>query len=309
MSEETESGSVTPQQEKSPCPSLAPSGASNDEEISLAEFWDMLRRWKWLVAGICVMSTLIAALYAMTIVPVYRVSALVQCREDFGLEALFLLQSRQFFEGFVKEDSLFGNVHKEDYPQGIRMEAELLKDAIFVQNQAFFEFDDDILMRDNDDVLKDKQLLVSIGMDSVDPVRASNVINGMIFFLNRFIRNEAVTDAEKSIAFLDKQLAVRNSLKQVTPPGGIGQQDRRDTGDVHQIIVDGLMREIKVLMHAEIYSDEFALKVYDPAVVPANPYNSNREKKIVLSGFVLGGTIGLFAVFILAVFKRLRLKR
>ena len=94
--------------------------------------------------------------------------------------------------------------------------------------------------------------LVTLSIRWKDPVEASRWANGLVRLTNIFLRDKAIADSERNIEYLNEQLAKTNVV------------------ELRTAIYTLMESEIKKEMLAR-GSDEYALKVIDPASVPEKP--------------------------------------
>jgi uncharacterized protein involved in exopolysaccharide biosynthesis len=94
--------------------------------------------------------------------------------------------------------------------------------------------------------------LVTLSIRWKDPVLASKWANDLVQLTNRYLRDKAVVESERNIAYLSDQLAKTNVV------------------ELRTAIYSLMESEIKKEMLAR-GSDEYALKVIDPAAPPEKP--------------------------------------
>jgi uncharacterized protein involved in exopolysaccharide biosynthesis len=120
--------------------------------------------------------------------------------------------------------------------------------------------------------------LVTLSIMWRDPQLASDWANGLVRMANDDLRGKAITESQRNIDYLNQQ-AVRTDL--------IG---------VKQAIYSLLENEINKEMLAR-GSEEYALKVIDPAIAPELP-SSPKIPLWTLLGTFSGLVLSLFAVFV-----------
>jgi uncharacterized protein involved in exopolysaccharide biosynthesis len=94
-----------------------------------------------------------------------------------------------------------------------------------------------------------KSGLVSLGVTWTDPEQAAQWANAMVRMTNDYIRDNAIAETQRNIAYLNDQAS------------------KTDQIGVKQAIYSILQEEIKRQMLAK-GSNEYALKVIDPAIAP-----------------------------------------
>ena len=101
--------------------------------------------------------------------------------------------------------------------------------------------------------------------------------NNLVQQLNEQLREQAITDSQKRVGYLEKELA-KTTLQ-----------------DMRAILYNLLESEKQKAMLANV-NEDFALEVIDPAVAPEIPEKPKRKLIVVLGG-VCGLFLGIFAVF------------
>lgn len=120
--------------------------------------------------------------------------------------------------------------------------------------------------------------LVTLTITWRNPEVAARWANGLVKMTNDYLRAKAIAESERNIAYLDEQAA------------------RTDVVGVKQAIYALMQNEIDTEMLAR-GTDEYALKVVDPALAPELP-SSPKKWLWVLLGLFGGLTASLFAGFI-----------
>jgi uncharacterized protein involved in exopolysaccharide biosynthesis len=120
--------------------------------------------------------------------------------------------------------------------------------------------------------------LVTLTITWKDPVLAANWANELVRMTNDFMRNKAVEQSERNIAYLNKQIATTDAV------------------GVKQAIYTVLQNEINKVMLAR-GNDEYAFKILDPATAPEKP--SSPQKLIWILVGMFGGL--LMSAFIVLV--------
>ncbi len=110
--------------------------------------------------------------------------------------------------------------------------------------------------------------LVTMTITWTDPHVAATWANGLVKATNEFLRERAIRDSETNIAYLNGQAAITDAV------------------GVKQAIYTILQSEISKAMLAR-GSDEYALKVLDPAVAPEKPF-SPKLSLWLAAGIALG---------------------
>jgi len=259
--------------------------------IDWGAYWTVLVEQKKLIGIITVASTLVALLAAFLITPVYRAEVLlapVSQEKTSGLNALAgqfgelaslaginvvdnndksaeniaALKSRAVSTAFINQEGLKPAL----FPGKWDAEKKKWKDPDDVPTdwEAFHVFDKDIRLVSVDR----KSGLVTLTIDWKDPALAAAWANKLVEHVNNRLRTEAIDETERSIGYLEKQLA------------------QTSTVEVQQAIYRLIEAETKNKMIAST-REEYAFKVVDPAVPPEKKYRPRRAL-IVLIGLILG---------------------
>jgi uncharacterized protein involved in exopolysaccharide biosynthesis len=199
-------------------------------------------------------------------------------------KALVMLKSRTFITQFIHEEHLLPilfskswNVKTQSWKElksswferltGNRYE-NLSKTQKPTMQQAYGSFSK--LMTVNND---EKKGTVSLSIDWNDPVLAAQWANKLEKKLDDFIRSKDVTEAEKSIKYLTKQL------------------NKIDAVELQKSIYALIESQSKTVMLANV-RDGYVFDVVDKAGVPEHKIKPKKGLIIVLS-VILGGFLGI----------------
>jgi uncharacterized protein involved in exopolysaccharide biosynthesis len=267
----------------------------------LREYLRVLVEQKKLIGIITAVSTLLALLAAFLITPIYRAevllapvtqektSSLSALAGQFGdlaalagvnlgddnksktAESIAALKSRALSVAFINQESLKSVL----FPRKWDAEKKKWKDPDDVPTdwEAFEVFDRNIRT-----VQVDRRTgLVTFAIEWKDPTLATKWANGLVRAVNSSLRNRAISDAEKNIGFLEKQLASTSSV------------------EIQQAIYRLIETQAKKKMIANT-QEEYAFSVIDPAVIPEKRARPKR-KLIVVMGITIGLLFGVTLVF------------
>ena len=132
-------------------------------------------------------------------------------------------------------------------------------------------------------ITEDKKGLVTLSIRWKDRRQAAQWANDLVKLTNSYLRNKAITEAERNIAYLNEEA------------------DKTSVVEVKKAIYTLLETEINRSMVAR-GREEYALKVLDPAFVPEKP-SSAGAKLLALLGFGLGATVVVLTAFGRRVFR------
>ncbi|MCF6236974.1 MAG: Wzz/FepE/Etk N-terminal domain-containing protein [Gammaproteobacteria bacterium] len=273
-----------------------------EDKINLVDYWWILMERKKLIVLITLLFTITSIVVALLMTPIYRAEVLLapmggegsggaasalgqfgglasMVGIDLGSNStehtLAVLTSRRFLEVFLKEEKilpiLFSDIWDDSSGQWILEEG---KEPPSMWS-AYKVFSKSILMNS---INKDSGL-VTISIDWKDPELAAEWANNLIVRLNKKLRTLAVTEAESSINYLQEQLQQTSVV------------------DMHQVLYRLIESETQKIMLAKV-SEQYALKVIDPAVMPEEKIKPKRAV-IVILGFLSGFMFSVFLAFLL----------
>ena len=272
-----------------------------EEPIDWGAYWKILVEQRKRIGIITAASTLAALLAAFLITPVYRAEVLlapVSQEKTSGLSALAgqfgdlaalaginlgetkdktaenvaALKSRAMSTAFINQEGLKPAL----FPGKWDADKKKWKDPDGVPTdwEAYSIFDKDIRSVNVDR----KSGLVMLTIDWKDPVLAATWANNLVKDVNNRLRTEAIEESEKSIGYLENQLA------------------QTSTVELQQAIYRLIEAETKNKMIAST-REEFAFSVIDPAVKPERIAKPKRMLITVL-GFVFGSLVGVISAFL-----------
>ena len=282
-----------------PPPGYYPPYYLEEEEFNLLDSWRVLVRYKVMILLIVALSTAAAVVIALISPPVYRAEVLLapaakekgnrmsSIASQFGgmaalagiqlggsgggtEETLATLESRKFIYDFIDDENLM----------------PILFDNIWDEHRGAWDVEDEENIPTSWNGFKKFKNISSLSRDKKtgmityiiewkDPELAARWANMLVDRLNRHQQAEAISEAEKNIAFLKKELAKTSVV------------------DMRQAIYRLIEAQTESIMLASV-REEYVLKVIDPAVPPKIKSKPKRKLMVIL-GFA-GGL--MFAVFI-----------
>ena len=177
-------------------------------------------------------------------------------------ESLAILQSEQLTEKYIADQNLLPILYASEWDaaKGAWTTSDPSKmPTLWKANRDFKH----IRLISNDS----KTQLTTVSIKWKDPKLAATWANDLVKLTNEYLRDQAITEAEKNIAYLSAQAA------------------KTDVVAIKQGIYTMIQVEINKAMTARGTAD-FALKVLDPAVPPERPSSP------VLSIWLFGGLFG-----------------
>jgi uncharacterized protein involved in exopolysaccharide biosynthesis len=159
-------------------------------------------------------------------------------------ESIALLQSEALTERYIKENNLLPVLYEKKWDsQKMQWKVHDSEDmpTLWKANQRF---------KGIRSVTTDQKTgLVTLRITWDNPNTAAQWANGLVKLTNEYVRNKAIADSERNIAFLTDEGAKTNIV------------------EARQAIYQIMQKEINTVMLAR-GSEEYAFKVLDPATVP-----------------------------------------
>jgi len=262
----------------------------NQNDIDFVAIIGTIWRRKLLVATFAIIGGLVALFFALTAIPIYRAEVVITPAHDTALggsgslatqlgglasiagvdisangpnvENTAVLESRDLIQEFVKRNGV----------------VPLMNINPRLTNPLWFaveRFKKDVLVIHNDKM----KGITTITVDWTDPAVAARWANDFVSMANDMLRERAVRDSTRNIAFLDRQIAQTKEI------------------EVQRVMSSLIESETATLMLASGRT-EYAFTVVDPAVVPQVRASPRRTLR-VLSGLTIGGILGAIAAIIL----------
>ena len=275
------------------------------DEINLAEVAAVLWRAKWTCVAITLVCTIAAVAIAFALPNKFAASVLMSVvTEDVGSRGLgslgsmvsqlgglaslsglatsntgnkavaqATLQSEALTERYVKENNLLPILYRKlwDPQKGTWRTQDPAKIPTLWKANVLFKEKVRTVSENS------KTGLVTLTITWTDDKLAAQWANDLVKMTNDYLRNKALTEADRNIAYLEDQASRTNIVT------------------LQQAIYALAENEIEKSMVAR-GSTEYALKVIDPATVPEKHSSPNRPL-IAISGLLLGGLLS--ATFVL----------
>ena len=178
-------------------------------------------------------------------------------------ESVAVLQSEALTERYISENNLLPILYKQDWdPQkrSWKTTTQAQTPTVWKANRFF--------KKKIRGITEDKTGLLTMRITWGDPKLAAQWANGLVAMTNQYLRDKAIRESDRNIAYLNEQAAKTNVV------------------EVRDAIFTALQSEIKTAMVAQ-GTDEYALKVVDPAIPPEVP--ANPEWWLWLFGGLLAG--------------------
>jgi uncharacterized protein involved in exopolysaccharide biosynthesis len=245
---------------------------------------------KPLVAASTVVGGLIALVFALVAVPIYRADVVVTVVEDThmggGLQSLAsqfgglasmagvnlgtggperehraVLESWHLVEEFVKRNGILPLLQRDS------KKPPSLWGAVGKFKKSVLKIDDDKVKG-----------TTTVSVNWTDPVIAARWANAFIALANELVRTKARDDSSRNIDYLNKQVSQTSVV------------------ELQRVMYNLIESETKTLMLANARA-EYAFTVVDPAVVPEERV-SPRRTLMVLSGLFIGMVVGVLIAWV-----------
>ena len=197
-------------------------------------------------------------------------------------EAVAVLQSESLTEGYIRQNGLLQILYRDDWDAARNAWKKLDPKKMPTVWKASRKFDKGIRKV----VTAPKTGLVTLTITWTDPNLAAAWANGLVKMTNDELRDKAIRESERNIAYLNAEAAKSNVV------------------EVRQAIYSIMKSEINRAMIAR-GSDEYAFKIVDPAVPPELASWPNKILWL-LAGLALGFMLSVAVVFARASWKRSR---
>lgn len=275
-----------------------------NDEVSLLDLWLILREQWVFLASATVAGMVIAIVAGLLMTPVYRAVAVIAEVENGGAtrsaassllgqfgglaglagvnlrglgdnrnDGRTIIQSRTFIEQFIAEQNLMPLLYTDYWDEETHnWEKSVKRPPVLWQGankfiKEVFSIDEAV-----------ETGLLTISVEWPDPELAANWTNRLVALANEIARQQDISEAEKSIAYLNEQIEQTNAV------------------ELQRVLYNLVEAEQKILMLASARED-YVFQVVDPAMVPVAIAKPNRILLIFL-GTILGGFLGLILVFV-----------
>ena len=192
--------------------------------------------------------------------------------------SLAILTSRSFLEEFVQKQDL----RKKLFPDVWNEEKNKWDGGEPTAAQTY-----ELLISNVIDVDVDRRTnLITLSVIWHDPVLVADWANQIIEDLNKKIREQEVTEYQKSINFIQAQISKSDS-----------------SGSIEAVMFNLIEELTKKIMIANV-REEYAFKIIDPAVVPEKKYAPSKRNIVIIS-FIVGLFISVFSIAVITSGKKI----
>jgi len=199
----------------------------------------------------------------------------VSSNDSTTVEALAVLQSRQFTQKFIDEHGLMPRLFSNKW-DATNAKWKVDEERQPTPAQAYKYFNEKVRMVNQDK----KTGLVTVQIDWKDRNEAAAWANALVQLTNAEMRNRAIEKATASIGFLEKELATTSTV---------------ETREAINRLIEA---QIKQRMLATV-TQEYAFRVVDEAVVSdVNDPIKPKKLMLIITGLLVGLIVGSFvAIF------------
>jgi len=264
---------------------------NNNDEIRLIDFWNILVIQKKIIISLTLISLIIGLIYSFVSTPYYESKIILVPSEQQSSGALTgsfsgiaaiagvnvgndktdtylqILQSRDFLNAYLEEEDYLPILFKGQWDK---------KNKKWIANEPPSQGNIYGLIKSLIEISRNKDLII-VKVTWEDPLVVSNLANELINGVNTRIRNQAIEESEKSVAFLE------------------AESNKTVIVSTKNAIYNLIEEQMKTIMLANV-RDEFAFKVIDKAHIPEHPSNMSTIEITILSsmiGFLLGIMFGV----------------
>jgi uncharacterized protein involved in exopolysaccharide biosynthesis len=269
--------------------------------ITLSELVTLVWRRRWTTAAVTAFFAGVAVAYAMFATEWWRAETLLVASEqkgsglsgslgalgglagiagislddDASAEPLATLESSEFIGSFIQDEDLLPILFAQRWDAGAKKwRATDQREWPDARDGVRF-FKRNILSVSEDPTTR----LVTVAVEWTDPEVAAEWANELITRLNARMRERALADAERNVAYLRRELA------------------SADVVTMQESVARLLERELQKMMLAR-GNAEYAFRVIDPASAPKWRSRPQRVQVVVL-GTIMGGIFAIFLVVLL----------
>jgi uncharacterized protein involved in exopolysaccharide biosynthesis len=259
--------------------------AIDDDELTLLDYWRIVRQRLWLIAGLCCLAVLAALVHGLLSPKIYQSTAVVLAPEERGGRGLgfasalaasqlmpmgssftipSLTPQRDVFVGILKSRTMGRDV-VERFALQERYEARFLSDAIR-------------RLQSMTTVSLSKDGIITVKVDEKDPQLAADIANFYVANLDVMVARFATTEASRQRSFIAERLAeterdlrrAEEALRQFQEANRVIALEDQAKGAV----------EAAALLKGEIMASEVQLEVMRNFATDVNPEVVKLKRRI-----------------------------
>jgi len=298
--------------------SQANTSQAADDEIDLRELFAAIWQGKWIIIATTFVFAVASVFYALSLPNIYKSEALLApVNADGGMQlpgqlgglaalagvnlgggggdkttlAIEVLKSREFIGRFIEEHDLFIpimaatgwnrssdslNIDEDIYNVDTKEWVREVKAPFMPKpslQETYSEFIQILSVSQNKD-----NGMVNISINHYSPYLAKQWVDKLIFAINEDMRQRELSEAQRSITYLNEQIAQTN------------------LADARTMLFSLVEEQTKTLMLANVRS-EYVFKTVDPALVAEKKSKPSRAL-IVIMAVMLGGMLSVLIVLV-----------
>jgi LPS O-antigen subunit length determinant protein (WzzB/FepE family) len=253
--------------------------------FDIVALWNLLWRNRLLIGAFGLLGAAIAAAFALTATPMFRAEVTITDVRDPGLgsgsnitrqfgglaalaginlsgagsegvDSRAVLNSRRLAEQFVARPSVLKELNHGAQP------VPSLWFTVKHFRESFLSISED-----------PRKGTTTVAVMAEKPENAARWANEYVALANEILRNRALADANRNIAYLNDQIAKTSSI------------------EIQKVMYNLIENETKAAMLANA-RQEYAFMAVDPAVTPEVRYSPRRTLMVIVGG-LLGGVLGV----------------
>jgi uncharacterized protein involved in exopolysaccharide biosynthesis len=272
-------------------------------EVGIRQLIQEIRRTKWHIAIVTLVAMVLAAVLGLISTPLYKASILVSPVSSApgsgslgaiggalsqlggiaslaGLggsgdsrknESIAVLKSEELTEKYIQQNDLLPTLYDDAWDPVRKAWKQTRPDRAPTLWKANRRFANSIRAM----AVDPKSSLVTLTITWKNPRTAAQWANGLVATANEYLKNKALMESERNIAYLNEQAA------------------KTDVVAVRQAIYSILQSEINKEMLAR-GSDEYAFRILDPAIAPEKA--SSPQKTLWVLGALIASVTGCICV-------------
>lgn len=280
----------------------ATSNGAHHVDVSLLDYLIVIWRFRWLILALTTLTTVLAVSISFILTKTYRAelvmaavpqapgdrSVLTELSSQLGglanlvgidqvprgdmAKFLAILKSRSFSETFIQSNNLLPVLFPHAW-DSVTQQWKVESEDIPSMWNAYKVFDEDVRRVTEDSITG----LFRVSIELPDPELAALLANRLVADVNHFIRQNAVTEAQKSLEYLNDELAKAGAV------------------ELRQAIYRLIETQIQKIMLANVRED-YAFTVIDPAAPPdLDDFIWPNHLVFGLAGLIFGLFIGTCA--------------
>jgi len=289
----------TLQPQQQPRLPLPPSGLppSPTGSLDIVALWNLLWSHRLLIVACGLVGGGIATALALTATPLYRAEVTLTEVRDPGMGAIGSM-SRQFGGLAALAGINLSGAAGEGADSRAILNSRRLAEEFVARPSVLKQLQDDTgaqlslwrlvkkFRQSNVTITEDQRKgTITVAMIAKKPQNAARWANEYVALANEIIRNRALAEANRNIAYLNEQIAKTSSV------------------EIQRVMYNLIENETKSAMLANARK-EYAFVVVDPAVTPEDRFSPRRTFMVILGG-LLGGIVGVMVALGRNLWRRL----